>query len=149
MNKDLAVTIIMPCLFTAAAHVVWSVSTNVRRARVARAMVDMQMRMLDKLPPGELATYANSEAGRAILRVDAGRAGSPLDRIQNAATLGLVLSFSGLALFMIHYYQVTEEARLFLHGAGSVGIAAGLGLLVSALLSYKLSRNWGVIEEAK
>lgn len=149
MNENVALMVVLPCLFTAGSFIVWSVSTNIRRARVARAMVDMQTRMLEKMPPEELPAYANSEAGRAILSLDAGRPGSPRDRILNAITAGLIIGPLGMALFSAQSMQSAEELRSTLQMMGAAGMAVGAGLLISAAISYKLSQAWGLFEEKK
>lgn len=149
MDENAAITVVFPSLFSAVSFTAWSVATNVRRTRVARALVDMQAKMLEKMPPEELPAYAASEAGKAILKLDAGRAGSPQDRILNAITAGLVIGLVGMAMFAVHHVQVNEETRRLMQTLGAVGMAAGAGLLLSAFASYLLSKAWGLFEESK
>ena len=120
--------------------VVWIISS----ARVKSAQIQSETvgRLVDKLGSGQEAmAYLESESGQKLLEVLTKGPGSPHTRILGAAIAGVVLSTLGLGLLIAGDTHVGNHAL----GGGIVILALGIGFLLAAGLSYKLSKSWGLV----
>ncbi len=70
-----------------------------------------------------------------------------MNRILNAVQLGMALLLFGFSLLGVRTTLGDRFIRdiLLLVGAPAVGV--GTGFLVSAIVSYRLCRAWGVVKE--
>ncbi len=143
MDEKLIILVMLMSLFTAASFVVWVIASTVRRSRAARAMVDLQTKMLEKMSPAEMAAYANSDAGRAAMSLEAAAGSSPHGRILNSVQFGVALLLLGMVLWAGMWWTRAPEKASVLASAVA---AVGAGLLISAGITYKLSRNWGLFD---
>ena len=69
---------------------------------------------------------------------------APLNRILWSVQAGVVLTASGIGLWFAKQ-SVIEEAAQPLYVIAILAIALGVGFVVSALLSYGLSRQLGLL----
>lgn len=128
-----------------------------RWLRVSKTHTDTHTKLLDRLTSNEdLMAYMQSPAGRRFLEaapipLDAGpRAlSAPLGRILWSVQAGVVVTFLGAGLmytsrrFINHATFSDLELPLFVMGATAVAI--GAGFVVSAIVSYGLSRRLGLL----
>lgn len=134
---------------------VWLIRTLVdykRWSRLARVQNEAHAKILDRLTSNEdLMAYIQSSAGTRYLQsspiaLDAApRMGAPLSRILWAVQGGVVLMALGTGLRIVSD-RVGEPASQSLHALGILAIALGVGFLLSALVSYAISRRLGLIE---
>ncbi len=127
--------------------IVWVLATNVRIARVARTQSQMQADMVDRLGASkELMSFLQTEAGQKLFtaspQVEPRR--NPSNRILAAVQAGIVLLALGLAMFGLS--AAIPLARETFLAFGSIIGAIGLGLLLSALISFRLSKSMGLID---
>jgi len=120
---------------------------NRRILKLASMQVEMQTHLIDKFDSAEdLRTYLDSEGGQQLLKVAPVEKASPYRRILGSIQAGVILTLGGLALFLIRNHVPGESgedfAMMFL---GVLGIAIGLGFLLSAGASFWLSKSWGLI----
>jgi len=136
--------------------VVWLIRTIVdyrRWSRLARVQTDAHTKLLDRFTANEdLLAYIQSPAGSKFLesspiKLDAGprSLGAPIARILWSVQGGLVLFAGGVGLEVVSA-QTADGASQPLHVLGVVGIALGLGFVVSAIISYVISERLGLIE---
>jgi hypothetical protein len=71
--------------------------------------------------------------------------GAPLGRILWSVQIGLVLAAGGVGFRMVSS-GLTDEASLPIKVLGGVAIALGIGFVLSATISYMISRKLGLIE---
>jgi hypothetical protein len=71
--------------------------------------------------------------------------GAPLGRILWSVQGGIVLMAAGIGLQVVSA-RVADDAAQPLHALGVLGIALGLGFLVSAIISFVISQRLGLIE---
>ena len=126
--------------------IVWVIATNVRIARVARTQSQMQAEMVERLGASkELMSFLQTEAGRSLFttppQVEPRR--NPFNRILSSVQAGIVLSALGLALFSLS--GAVPLARETFIAFGSIVGAIGFGLLLSALVSFRLSKSMGLM----
>lgn len=138
--------------------IVWLIRTLVdyrRWSRLAKVQTDVHTKLLDRFAAhDDLLAYIQSPAGSKFLesapiKLDAGSrsVGAPLGRILWSVQGGTVLLAGGLG-FLFLSGRVADEAAQPLHVLGVLGIALGLGFVVSAIISYVISRRLGLIELA-
>ena len=125
---------------------IWMTSRRIQK--LAAIQADIQKHLIDKFDSvDEMKTYLDSDAGSKLMTTLAPEKGSPLGRILGSIQSGLILSLSGLAfLFIRSQYQEAHVhegfALLFL---GGLALALGIGFLLSAVASYYLAKNWGLV----
>lgn len=92
----------------------------------------------------ELQAFLESEAGKRYLEGLGTRRADPRHTILASLPVGLMATFIGIGLELgIASDGLSED----LHIVAIVFLGAGLGILLSALVSYGLARAWGLIGE--
>lgn len=137
---------------------VWLIRTLVdyrRWSRLAKVQTDVHTKLLDRFTANEdLLAYIQSPAGAKFLEsspisLDAAprSVGAPLSRILWSVQGGVVLVAGGIGLHIVGG-RVAGAASESLQGLGVVGIALGLGFVISAIISFVISQRMGLIEPA-
>jgi hypothetical protein len=140
----------------ATGFVVWLFQTIIdyrRWSRLARVQTDAHTKLLDRFTANDdLLAYIQSPAGSKFLesspiKLDAGprHLGAPIGRILWSVQGGLVLLAGGVGLQVVST-QTAGDASLPLHVLGVLGIALGLGFVISAIISFAISERLGLIE---
>lgn len=118
-----------------------------RRTKLMNYQHDLQSKLLDKFSStGELMQYLQGDAGQRFLLSATAERADPRGRILGSIQTGLVLLTGGIA-FMFLRGQIADAAEGFVL-LGTLGIALGVGFLVSAAVAYGLSKTWGIINGA-
>lgn len=116
-----------------------------RHGRLIKAQADLQSRLLDKLGGSEeMIRYLESGAGRQLLEAPPAESVRPYGRVLASLQAGTILALAGIA-FLFLRGQLPAEAEGFVV-LGTLGLALGVGFLVSGALAYFLSRSWGLID---
>jgi hypothetical protein len=137
---------------------VWLIRTLVdyrRWNRLAKVQTEVHTKLLDRFTANnDLFAYIQSPAGSKFLQsspimLDAAprSVGAPLGRILWSVQGGVVLMAGGIGLQVVSA-RVADDASQPLHALGVLGIALGLGFLVSAIISFVISQRLGLIEPA-
>lgn len=135
---------------------VWLIRTLVdyrRWNRLAKVQVDVHTKLLDRFTANDdLLAYIQSPAGSKFLesspiKLDAAprSVGAPLGRILWSLQGGLVLLAGGIGLQVVGG-MMRDEATQPLRALGVLAIALGVGFVVSAIISYGISKRLGLIE---
>jgi hypothetical protein len=135
---------------------VWLIRTLIdyrRWARLAKVQTEAHTKLLDRFTANDdLLAYIQSPAGSKFLesspiKLDAGprTLSAPLGRILWSVQGGLVLTAGGFGLQVVSA-QVGENASQPLHALGVLAIALGLGFVISAIISFVISKRLGLIE---
>jgi hypothetical protein len=138
--------------------VIWLIRSLVdfkRWSRLAKVQTDAHTKILDRFTANDdLLAYVQSPAGSKFLQsspimLDAGSRsmGAPLSRILWSVQGGVVLIAGGIGLQAVST-RVADPSSQPLHALGVLGIALGLGFLVSAIISFVISQRLGLIEPA-
>lgn len=133
----------------------WLVRTALdyrRWSRLSKVQVDVHTKLLDRFTSNEdLLAYMQTPAGRRFLEsapiaVDAAprAVGAPLSRILWSVQAGAVMACLGFGLLFVSR-RVIEEASQPLFALGVVGVAIGIGFVLSAVVSYLLSRRLNLL----
>jgi len=146
-SQDLAPVLVLFVFMVAAAWIVWVLSSNRRRQRVAEIQKEMHLKMFEKFGTSQdLLAYLQSEAGRRFMDSAAIEHARPLGRILRSIQTGLTLLVVGLGLLFLHgrvSQSWSEDTLVF----GVLAFAIGIGFLLSAGVSYWLSKSWGLLDK--
>ena len=142
---SLAPVLILVTIFTAIVLMVRTVTVNRRLHQIAKLQSDMQTRLLEKFGTSqELIAYLESPAGQRFLESATIERRNPFGRILGSIQAGIVLATAGLGFFFLQsQWDRVEEGFLFL---GTMGLALGIGFLVSSAAAYFLSKSWGLVD---
>jgi ABC-type multidrug transport system fused ATPase/permease subunit len=136
----------------------WLVRTLIehrRWSRVSKVQADVHNKLMDRFTANEdLLAYIQTPAGKRFLESapialdGAPRAVSaPVGRILWSVQVGLVLAAAGFGLqYVSRSIEKTVAQPLF--AMGVLAISIGIGFVVSAIVSYVLSRRLGLWETA-
>jgi hypothetical protein len=134
----------------------WLIRTLVdyrRWNKLTKIQTDVHTKLLDRFTDNEeLLAYIKSPAGSKFLEsspisLDAGprSVGAPLGRILWSVQAGLVSIAGGIGMDIVGD-RVPSEAGQPIHALGILGIALGLGFVISAGVSFFISQRLGLIE---
>lgn len=134
----------------------WLIRTLVdyrRWSRMAKVQTEVHTKLLDRFNSNEdLMAYVQSPAGAKFLesspiKLDAGprSLGAPMARILWSLQGGVVLMAAGVGLWIVSWRAGGDGAQA-LHSFGVLALALGVGFVVSAILSYGVSRRLGLIQ---
>ncbi|MEM7051520.1 MAG: hypothetical protein AAF604_17770 [Acidobacteriota bacterium] len=118
--------------------------------RQAKAAIDrraeLQNRLLDKFDTAEnLQVFLQSDSGAKFLESATLEKGNPFGRILGSVQAGLILLVGGAAFYAQR--NVVEGAYEGFSFIGTLGMALGIGFLLSAVASYRLSQKWGLLDQ--
>ena len=113
--------------------------------KLSRMQNELYSKLLDKCSTNEelLASFRTS-AGKPFfdLAIEP-RTASPLTSVFLPLQFGIVLTVAGGG-FQGFLYSNARDSRLFL-GLGTLVFALGIGLIISAVVSYLLARHLGLL----
>lgn len=136
--------------------IAWLIRTLIdyrRWSRLAKVQTEVHTKLLDRFSSNEdLMSYIQTPAGAKFLesspiKLDAGpRAlGAPLARILWSLQGGVVLMAAGVGLWIVSGRTQGDGAEA-MHAFGMLALALGVGFVISAILSYGISRKLGLIQ---
>lgn len=142
----------------ASSLIIWLIRTLVdyrRWNRLTRVQSEIHSKLLDRFTANQdLLAYIQSPAGTKFLEsspisLDAGprSMAAPLGRILWSLQAGLVVAAAGIGMQVVST-RIAAEAEEPLRALGILGVALGVGFVVSAVISYLISRRLGLIEPA-
>ena len=144
MNPNM-VAVLVPILtslgcFTMVVLLVWLASRKSQARTQARA--EVQKQLIDKFDSGrELAEFLGSEGSKFLLgELEEGRR-DPRQRVLATMKKGAVLSALGIGLLTL----IWKESDLVI--PGGILLSLGIGFLIAAAASHRLSKKWGMYED--
>jgi hypothetical protein len=108
-----------------------------QRAAVRKAVIDKFSAAAD------FAAFLQTSAGQAFI-ADLSGLDSPLRAVLGAIQKGIVLSLLGGGLWWV---GVVLESEAEVAAIGVLLVCVGGGILISAGISYRLSKSWGLIHK--
>jgi len=141
-------------VLTFAGALMWGIKSLIeyrRWLRITKTQNEIHSKLLDRFTASEdLLTYIQTPAGRRFIEsapvvIDPGvHASAPLGRILWSVQVGLVLALGGIGMSYASRY-LQNEATQPLFVLGVLGIALGVGFVLSAFMSYLISRRMGLL----
>jgi hypothetical protein len=114
--------------------------------RKFRYKIELHQKFMDKFSnTQDLGAFLETENGKQLLDGFTTEKSSPTrDKMLSTITKAVVLAFLGLGFFLISHLYPFDDSRVF--GVfGIIALALGLGFGVSTIISFTLSRKWGII----
>lgn len=132
-------------LYITIALIVWTVTKA--RQRRAEMRAEVQTRMIDKFSSApEFVTFLQSDAGKHFASTfeEVPRAHAR-DRILGGVTRSVVLTVLGLGFLAICLTEARDTGFII---AGCILLALGLGYFIATIVSFRLSKSWGLLPGA-
>jgi hypothetical protein len=141
--------IIVPSLFLMIGYVFYVVAGAFTRRQQLRSSTEFQARLLERMGTiGEFSQFLNTEGGQRFLTSVSTEStgGSAHQRVLRALQSGIVMVCLGIGIFMyLGEVRVETDTYESIAFVATVSAAVGLGLLISAFVSLRLSRRIGLI----
>jgi hypothetical protein len=137
-------------IFPGIVIVFWVVFSTFRRMKVARIQAEVHSKLIEKVGSSqELLAFLDSESGKklvASIGIEQPNR-NPYNRILASVQAGAILVCVGIALLVIgiNFHDVAEGFKIL----GGLGLALGIGFLISAGLSYRLSKAFGLFDRER
>jgi hypothetical protein len=110
----------------------------------SRAQFDLQRRMLEKFgSASEFVAFLESDSGRKFLETVSSETQTQASRIFGSIQKGAIFTLIGTVGFGVVAYDPGDLVPLAV--PSGIALAVGLGYLVSAYATYKLSKQWGLL----
>jgi hypothetical protein len=138
----------IPAMFAMFGWLGWVAFSNIRRHKIAKLQSEVQTKLIERVGSGqELLAYAQTDAGRKLLESLRVEAVSPYGRIIGALQAAIVMICLGGALLLLRgHIEGTEEGFLMF---GTLITMLGIGFALSAVVSYYLSKSFGLINGSR
>ncbi len=69
------------------------------------------------------------------------------EKLMSTVSTGIIVGFLGIGVIVFGSMTGTSENTIYFFASGIALFVLGIGFLVSALVSYRLSRKWGILKE--
>jgi hypothetical protein len=127
---------------------IYTIVAGIQNWHQRRTQAIFQSKMLDKIGSvNELGSFLNTEAGTRFLKGLTGEIGSPQIRILRGVQSGVVLTSLGFGLYIYGWFSPAVPAEVVntVNAIATILFALGVGFLVAAALSYRISRQMGLL----
>ena len=137
-------------IFPGIVVVFWVVFSTFRRMKVARIQAEVHSKLIDKFASSQdFLTFLDSDSGKklvASIGIEQPNR-NPYNRILASVQAGVILVCISIAFLILgaNFPDVSEGFKV----VGSLGLALGIGFLISAGLSYRLSKNFGLFDRER
>lgn len=143
---DLTAVVALIAVFGSFSFLVWVVTDGIRRRRQLQVAADFHGKLLEKMQsPRELSDFLESPGGARFIDSIAMERTHPAHRILRATQVGIVLGAAGIGCRLVGAQAlVAREAAEGFVVLGILLMSVGVGYLISAGVSYGLSRTLGL-----
>jgi hypothetical protein len=155
-GEFVAIPIIVVSVITGLYFIVAAGFSGRKAGALIRARADLQTKLLDRLGSGrEVVEFCQTEGGKQFIEAlsmgtieSPASKGSPTERILASIQKGIILTLLGLGfLLLAQRFQRDDPGDVFMV-IGTVGLSLGIGFLLSAGVSYRLSRSMGLLAKS-
>jgi hypothetical protein len=131
--------------------VIISFLKSLKQKASLQTKTELYSRIIDKFwASPDFFAFLQSEEGRNFIEEDITRSASPLSKILLSIQIGVILILFGAGLLALaNIWDSTLGGDLFiiLTVTGTIGAMVGAGFIISSVISYKLSKRWGLLTE--
>ena len=137
-------------IITCLAWVAVTVVRELKERANTRTRADIYNRLIDKFGTApEFIAFLQSDAGLKFIEENTVQtAVAPLGKILISIQIGVVLTLLGSGLLVtgnVFGESLGGDLYIVLTVGGIVGLMIGVGLLISAGISYRLCKAWGML----
>lgn len=149
----------LPAFLAVVAMLIWLIRLlleNRRWGRVFRMQNEVHSKLLDRFGSSEeLLRYMDTEPGKRFLEAAPipiefapdQRLPGGLARVLGPLQIGIVLTLLGVGLLLLHRSGSLTEISAALLVFGMVTIMPGIGFIISALISWRISAHLGLLPQ--
>ncbi len=142
MSEGTEAMVVLP-IFFAAILLALKVYFDWRKVRIKS---DFHHKLVDKFGDvKELNNFLETKGGSEFLKSLSINGLAPKEKLLAAVSRGIIVGFLGIAVLLLGW-TFMESSRYFI-AAGITILVLGIGFLVSAAVSYQLSKKWGIIKD--
>lgn len=157
MHEAVAVTIVLVAFMTGLYFIVAAGFSGRKASALIRARADLQTKLLDRLGSGrEVVEFCQTEGGKQFMEalsmgsIDSPASkGSPTERILGSIQKGIILTLLGLGFLILAWKYHRDDPGDVFTVIGVVGLSLGIGFLLSAGVSYRLSKSMGLLANSE
>ena len=147
---DLTPIVAIVMVFGGTVAVFWVVFSTIRRLKVARVQAEVHSKLIDKVGSSqEFLTFLETDSGKKLVASIGIEQPSrnPYNRILASVQAGVILVCVSIALLImgVNVADVREGFGIL----GALGLALGTGFLISAGLTYRLSKKFGLFDRER
>jgi hypothetical protein len=128
--------------------IVWVIFSTLRRYLVSKQQSAVQQTIFERIDSSQaLIELAASDSGRLFLEsltLERSEPVSPIGRILRGLQIGIVLTFFGISLLLLHHHTHDDGEGFMILGTGAIGL--GIGFIVAAAASIWFSRLHGLLD---
>jgi hypothetical protein len=114
-----------------------------------RTRSEIYNRLIDKFGTApEFIAFLQSDAGLKFIEENTVQVVAPLGKILGSMQIGIILTLLGAGLLItgnVFGESLGGDLYIVLTVGGIVGLTIGIGLLISAAISYRLCKTWGIL----
>lgn len=129
------------------------IGTAIKQRADMRTRAEIYNRLIDKFGTApEFIEFLKSDAGIRFIDENTVEKIGPLGKILTAVSVGLVLTMLGIGLVVtgnIFGNSLGGDLYIVLAVGGVCALMVGIGLLISAAISYRLCKAWGLVTAPK
>ncbi|MGC4085164.1 MAG: hypothetical protein QM736_24360 [Vicinamibacterales bacterium] len=144
--------IIVPSLFASVAYIVWVLANTYQRKQRIRLLTDFHSRLLDRIGSvKDFGELMQTDAGSRFL-IDLTSEPTPTsgakERILRATQIGVVLICLGIGMMALPLLVAIPGDVDGFTITGCISLSLGIGFVLSAIASYRLSGALGLLDRA-
>lgn len=145
---DLTSVVAITSVFGTLSFLAWVITDGLRRRRQLQVVSEFHNKLVDKMQTSrELSDFLDSPGGSKFIDSIAMERSHPAHRIIRAAQVGVVVGAAGIGCRLIGAQNlIAPEAAEGFVVLGILLLSIGVGYLVSAAVSYGLSRSLGLFD---
>ena len=147
--NTVSAVVIGATIIISSAWVITSIVSSMRQRANTRTRTEVYNRLIDKFGSApELIEFMKSDAGLRLIEEQVVEPSQPLAKILGSMRLGVSLALVGVGMLVVGNiwdWTLGKDLYLVLALGGTVALTAGTGFIISAAVSYKLCRMWGLI----
>jgi ABC-type multidrug transport system fused ATPase/permease subunit len=135
-----------------AAWIIVRIITSMKERANTRTRADVYNKLIDKFSAApEFVEFLQSDAGLRFIEEHTVEVSLPMSKILSSLRLGVNLSLAGAGMLLVANVFSNEFGGFYVGMAvgGTVALTIGVGFLVSAFVSYKLCKHWGLLTGEK
>ena len=145
--QDIVPVIVIVTMTIATVSIVKGLIGAFRNRSLLRAQTDFHNKILDKFGTAEEFTaYLQSETGGKFFENLSREPASPLTKILGSIQKGAILTLLGIGFFLFGaVLDLSVDVKIAALLVATVATATGIGFIISAFISHRLAKSWGII----
>lgn len=144
--QDLSPLVIGVAFTFAAAWVTAAVVRAFKEKAIVRTRAELYNRLLDKFgSAGEFVEYLESETGRQFVEEINVQNAAPTSRILGSIQKGVIMTLIGFGMLVLANVFFGGDLFNVVAVGGTIALMLGVGFLISTVITYRLSKSWGLI----